>query len=93
MPQLTPFVAHKEGRYVYLVSSANVDVCVVDGNQQATTLQLKAGESRSVPGVSPWQVSSAGLQKIQIFFQGGRVTLPTDPTVDRVTLVEVPLAR
>lgn len=93
MPQLTPFVAHKEGRYVYLVSSANVDVCVVDGNQQATALQLKAGENRSVPGVSPWQVSSAGLQKIQIFFQGGRVTLPADPTVDRVTLVEVPLAR
>jgi transcriptional regulator with XRE-family HTH domain len=92
MPQLGPFVAQKEGRYVYLVSAANVDVCVVDGNKQATPLQLKAGENRSVYGVSPWQVSSSSLQKIQIFFQGGRVSLP-DPAVNRVKLVEVPVAR
>jgi hypothetical protein len=92
MPQLGPFVAQKEGRYVYLVSVANVDVCVVDGNKQATPLQLKAGENRSVYGVSPWQVSSSSLQKIQIFFQGGRVSLP-DPAVNRVKLVEVPVAR
>jgi hypothetical protein len=92
MPQLGPFVAQKEGRYVYLVSAANVDICVVDGNKQATPLQLKAGENRSVYGVSPWQVSSSSLQKIQIFFQGGRVSLP-DPAVNRVKLVEVPVAR
>jgi hypothetical protein len=91
MPQLTPFVAHKEGRYVYLVSASNVDVCVVDGNKQATTLQLKAGENRSVYGVAPWQVSSLQLQKIQIYFQGGRVTLPD--AANHVKLVEVPVSR
>ncbi|BDU55906.1 hypothetical protein [Limnohabitans sp. TEGF004] len=92
MPQLSPFVAQKEGRYVYLVSAANAEVCVVDGNKQATLLQLKAGENRSVYGVSPWQVSSASLQKVQIFFQGGRVSLP-DATVSRVQLVEMTVAR
>ncbi len=92
MPQLTPFVAQKEGKYVYLVSAAATEVCVVDGNKQATLLQLKAGENRSVYGVAPWQVSSTGLQKIQIFFQGGRVTLP-DAAVNRVQLVEVAVAR
>lgn len=92
MPQLTPFVAQKEGKYVYLVSAAATEVCVVDGNKQATLLQLKAGENRSVYGVAPWQVSSTGLQKIQIFFQGGRVALP-DAAVNRVQLVEVAVAR
>jgi len=92
MPQLTPFTAHKEGRYVYLVSNANAEICVVDGNKQATVLQLKAGENRSVYGVAPWQVSSANLQKIQIYFQGGRVSLP-DAAVNRVQLVEMPVVR
>ena len=92
MPQLTPFTAHKEGRYVYLVSNANAEICVVDGNKQATVLQLKAGENRSVYGVSPWQVSSANLQKLQIYFQGGRVSLP-DTAVNQVKLVEMPVTR
>lgn len=91
LPQLTPFIAQKEGRYVYVISPINTEICVVDGNKQATTLQMKAGESRSVYGVSPWQVSSAHLSKIQIYFQGGRVTLPDAAT--RVKLVEVPLSR
>ena len=91
MPQLSPFVAQKEGRYVYVVSAANVELCVIDGNKQATVLQMKAGENRSVYGVSPWQVSSADLSKIQIYFQGGRVSLPDAAT--RVKLVETAVSR
>lgn len=91
MPELSSFVANKEGRYVYLVSMTNTELCVVDGSKQATTLQMKAGENRSVYGVPPWQVSSANLQKVQIYFQGGRVTLP-DGVTNRVTLVEIPVA-
>lgn len=91
MPELTPFIVQKEGRYVYVVSTSNVDICVVDGNKQATVLQMKAGENRSVYGVSPWQVSSSHLSKIQIYFQGGRVSLPDAAT--RVKLLEVPVAR
>jgi hypothetical protein len=92
MPQVTPVIAAKEGRYVYIVSTANMDVCVVDGNKQATALQLKAGDNRSVYGVSPWQVSSANLQKAQIYFQGGRVSLP-DASATRMRLVEVAVSR
>jgi len=91
MPELTPFVAQKQGRYVYVVSAANADICVVDGNKQVTLLQLKAGENRSVYGVSPWQISSASLSKVQIFFQGGRVTMPDAAT--RVKLLEIPVSR
>ena len=88
MPQLTSLFAQKEGRYVYFVSTANIEVCVVDGNKQATLLQLKAGENRSVYGASPWQLSGAGLQKAQIYFQGGRISLP-DANTTRFKLVEV----
>ena len=91
LPQLTPFIAQKEGRYVYMVSPSNVEICVVDGNKQATVVQLKAGESRSVYGVSPWQVSSPQLSKLQIYFQGWRVAVPEAAT--RVSLVEVPVSR
>lgn len=91
MPQVTPFITQKEGRYVYLVSTTNTEVCVVDGNKQATVLQMKAGENRSVYGVSPWQVSSPSLSKLQVFFQGGRVTVPE--TATRVKLLEVPVTR
>jgi hypothetical protein len=92
MPQVTPVIAAKEGRYVYIVSTVNMDVCVVDGNKQATALQLKAGDNRSVYGVSPWQVSSANLQKAQIYFQGGRVSLP-DASATRMQLIEVAVSR
>jgi hypothetical protein len=91
LPQLTPFIAQKEGRYVYMVSPSNVEICLVDGNKQATVVQLKAGESRSVYGVSPWQVSSPQLSKLQIYFQGWRVAVPEAAT--RVSLVEVPVSR
>jgi hypothetical protein len=91
MPQLTPFITQKEGRYVYLVSTANIEVCVVDGNKQATVLQMKAGENRSVYGASPWQVSSPSMSKLQVFFQGGRVTVPDAAT--RIKLLEVPVTR
>ena len=92
MPELTSSSAHKEGRYVYLVSTDTAQVCVVDGNQQATLVQLKANENRSVYGVSPWQVSGSNLQKVQIYFQGGRVPLP-DAATARFKLVEVSVAR
>jgi DNA-binding transcriptional regulator YiaG len=92
MPQVTSLFAKKEGRYVYFVSTANIEVCVVDGDRQATLLQLKAGENRSVYGVSPWQLSGAGLQNAQIYFQGGRISLP-DGNINRLRLVEVPVAR
>lgn len=91
MPELTPFVAQKEGKYVYLVSSVNTEICVVDGHKQATAVQLKAGENRSIYGVAPWQVSALQLPKVQLYFQGGRVTIPERAT--RVKLIEAPVQR
>ena len=89
---LTPYTAKKEGRFVYVVSAIDTDICLVDGAKQATSVSLKMGEGRSIYGAAPWQISSANLPKVQIFFQGGRVSLP-DPASTRVKLVEVPVSR
>jgi hypothetical protein len=92
MPQWTPQQPRKEGRYVYLVSGASVEVCVVDAQKTATHLKMKAGESQSVYGAGPWQVSGSNLQKIKIYFQGGLVMIP-NPTTQALTLVEAPVSR
>jgi len=92
MPQLTSLFAQKETRYVYLVATVNAEICVIDANKQATLVQLKAGESRSVYGAAPWQISGAQLQKTQIYFQGSRVSVP-DNIAHQFKLTEVPLSR
>lgn len=92
MPQLTPVQAHKEGRYVHLVSTTPAQVCVVDAQKRATLLQMKAGESQSVYGTAPWQISSANLPRIKIYFQGGLVVLP-EGAPQRLSLVEASVAR
>lgn len=92
LPELVPTEAHKVGNYVYLVSDKSMTVCVVDGAQQATWLELKPGEGRSVYGKSPWQVTGAQLYQAQIYFQGRRLTLP-EGNPQRLSLVEKPLTR
>lgn len=87
LPQISPLTATKPSRYVYIVAAADVSVCVVDGNQQANLLKLKAGENQSVYGAAPWQVSSPKLGNVQIYFQGSRVALP-EGVDQRVALIE-----
>lgn len=89
LPEITPGVASKEARYVYLVGSSTTEVCVVDGNRQATSVSLRAGEGRSVYGPPPWQLSGPELAKVQIFFQGWRVPVPDD-ALQGITLLEKP---
>jgi hypothetical protein len=87
LPQLVPMTATKPSRYVHLVANTDVNVCVVDANRQTSWVQLKAGESQSVFGAAPWQVSSTKLGKVQIYFQGWRVALP-EGADQRIALIE-----
>jgi len=87
LPQLVPMTATKPSRYVHLVANTDVNVCVVDANRQTSWVQLKAGESQSVFGSAPWQVSSTKLGKVQIYFQGWRVALP-EGADQRIALIE-----
>lgn len=92
LPELSVPEAHKAGNYVYLASDQAMTLCVVDGAQQATPLELKPGEGRSVYGKSPWQVSGAQLSQVQVYFQGRRLVWP-EGKPQRVVLVETPLSR
>jgi hypothetical protein len=89
---LSAVEAYKAGNYVYVLSDVAATVCVVDGAKQANVLQLKPGEGRSVYGTAPWQVSGAQLFKMQIYFQGRRLTIP-ETGAQHFNLVETPLAR
>jgi hypothetical protein len=73
---LSAIEAHKAGNYVYLMSETATTVCVIDATQQATVLELKPGEGRSVYGPPPWHVSGAQLSKMQLYFQGRRLAIP-----------------
>jgi hypothetical protein len=90
--KLSAVEAYKAGNYVYLVSDTAATVCVVDGAKQATLLQLQPGQGRSVYGPAPWQVSGGQLFKVQIYFQGRRLTLP-ETGAQHFSLVESPLTR
>lgn len=89
-PEVLAGTPKKEGRFVYVLSPTDTSVCVVDGNKQASPLQLKAGEGRSVYGSSPWQISGNNLANVQIYFQGWRASLP-EGSVQKIVLVEKPL--
>lgn len=86
-PEVSAGTPKKEGRFVYVLSPTDTSLCVVDGNKQASTLQLKAGEGRSIYGSSPWQISGNNLADVQIYFQGWRASLP-EGTVQKIVLVE-----
>lgn len=89
---LSALEAHKAGNYVYLMSETAATVCVTDATQQATVLELKPGEGRSVYGPPPWQVSGAQLSKMQLYFQGRRLAIP-ETGAQHLLLVEKPWTR
>jgi hypothetical protein len=86
-PEVSAASPKKDGKFVYVLSPSDTSLCVVDGNKQASTLQLKAGEGRSVYGAAPWQISGNNLAQIQIYFQGWRASLP-EGAVQKIVLVE-----
>jgi len=86
-PEVSAANPQKNGKFVYVLSPADTTLCVVDANKQASTLQLKAGEGRSVYGVAPWQISGSDLTQVQIYFQGWRTSLP-EGAVQKIVLVE-----
>ncbi len=83
--------ANKPPSYVFVNSPVQTTVCVVDGNKNATVLELRPNEGRSVYGSPPWQLSGNALKDVQIFFQGVRVKAP-DGQEQHFKLMEKPSA-
>jgi transcriptional regulator with XRE-family HTH domain len=86
-----PVAVNKAGVYVYLIANKDVQVCVDDGKQVRTILNLKAGEGRTVRGSSPWVIGAVDMASVQVYFQGAKVFFP--PNVrQRIVLKEQALS-
>ncbi|OYU10109.1 MAG: hypothetical protein CFE38_19085 [Comamonadaceae bacterium PBBC1] len=69
----------KAGNYIHFLASQDVSLCVRDQQNQLTSLNLKAGSSRSVYGDPPFLVHSPKWSSLQVFFQGRPVSgIPED---------------
>lgn len=64
----------KPGNYIYFVALQDARLCVIDQQNQLTTLQLKAGMAKSVYGEPPFLVHSPDWSHLHLFYQGHRVS-------------------
>jgi len=80
----------KSGDYVYLVAANDVFACVMDKNKQTTMHSLKAGQSQTINGKAPFRIYSEKILDLKIYFQGYRIMIPSQETVD-VMLTETPV--
>lgn len=69
-PRGTVFQPRLEGTYVYVEVTTPASVCVRDARQRVTALDLAAGRGRTVRGSAPFELASASLDDMRVFFQG-----------------------
>ncbi len=73
---VTPSQPSKAGNSVHLVALEDLSICVTDGTGKKTALTLKAQESRTVLGKSPWQLRVEKPVPMHMFFQGQKIYWP-----------------
>jgi hypothetical protein len=61
-----------------MVALQNGVVCIKDAEQRVATLELQAGDERSIYGPAPFHVYSATLSQIKVYFQGQLMKLPSE---------------
>lgn len=76
--EVQPSSPRKPAEYVHLVAQQDVKVCIKDAEQRVATLELQAGDARSIYGPAPFKVYSANLSGMQIYFQGQAIKLPSE---------------
>jgi len=76
--EVQPSSPRKPAEYVHLVAQQDVKVCIKDAEQRVATLELQAGDARSIYGPAPFKVYSAKLSGMQIYFQGQAIKLPSE---------------
>jgi transcriptional regulator with XRE-family HTH domain len=73
-----PSSPRKSADYVHLVAQQDVVVCIKDAEQRVATLELQAGDARSIYGPPPFHVYSAQMAALKIYFQGQFIKLPEE---------------
>ena len=78
--EIQPTSPRKSADYVHMQAINNGVICIKDGEQRVATLELQAGDERSIYGPAPFSVYSANLSQIKLYFQGQLVKLPGEET-------------
>ena len=78
--EIQPTSPRKSADYVHMQALNNGVICIKDGEQRVATLELQAGDERSIYGSAPFSVYSANLSQIKLYFQGQLIKLPSEET-------------
>jgi transcriptional regulator with XRE-family HTH domain len=73
---VTPSQPSKAGNSVHLVALEDLVICVTDGAGKKTAVALKAQESKTVLGKSPWLLRVDKPVSMHMFFQGQKIYWP-----------------
>ena len=80
-----PDAPKKAGDMVYLQSKSAQMVCVIDALGKVQNKQLEPGVGVSVYGKAPLKVLTAGLDQVDLFYQGAKVR-PSNPNGKTIVL-------
>ena len=78
--EIQPTSPRKSADYVHMQAINNGVICIKDGEQRVATLELQAGDERSIYGPAPFSVYSANLSQMKLYFQGQLIKLPNEET-------------
>ena len=78
--EIQPTSPRKSADYVHMQALNNGVICIKDGEQRVATLELQAGNERSIYGPAPFSVYSANLSQMKLYFQGQLIKLPNEET-------------
>lgn len=80
-------VADKPATYIYVESTRDAKVCVIDSQNRVRMVTLQAGESVNVGGNPPFTIRSTQWNDLKVFFQGLRVQLEPGVPTDNIVIL------
>jgi cytoskeleton protein RodZ len=87
-----PDTPKKAGDMVYLQSKSAQMVCVIDALGKVQNKQLEPGVGVSVYGKAPLKVLTAGLDQVDLYYQGAKVR-PSNPNGKTIVLESAELTQ
>jgi cytoskeleton protein RodZ len=87
-----PEAPKKPGDMVFLQSKSAQIVCVIDALGKVQNKQLEPGVGVSVYGKAPLKVLTAGLDQLELYYQGAKVR-PANPNLKTIVLESAELTQ
>ncbi len=83
VPAFKAAKANSAGNFIYLVSKADQDVCVIDASNKKELIKLSNLEKRNFVGVAPFIVLSPDFSKLEVYYQGWKVPVSSNTNTIR----------